>query len=34
VHTPPLPGGELLKWIARCTPAVSVSDLALHPDLR
>ena len=34
VHTPPLPGGELLKWIARCTPAVPVSDLALHPDLR
>ena len=34
VHTPPLPGDELLKWIARCTPAIPEGDLALHPDLR
>ena len=34
VHTPPLPADELLQWIARCTPALSLSDLALHPDLR
>jgi diguanylate cyclase (GGDEF)-like protein len=34
VHTKPLPADELLTWIARCTPAVSLSDLALHPDLR
>jgi EAL domain-containing protein (putative c-di-GMP-specific phosphodiesterase class I) len=34
VHTPPLPADELLSWIARCTPQVAASDLALHPDLR
>lgn len=34
VHTPPLPADELLSWIARCTPQVAVSDLALHPHLR
>jgi EAL domain-containing protein (putative c-di-GMP-specific phosphodiesterase class I) len=34
VHTPPLPAGELLAWIGRCTPQLSLSDLALHPDLR
>lgn len=34
VHTPPLPAGELLTWISERTPAVSISDLALHPDLR
>ena len=34
VHTPPLPGGELLRWIARCAPVVPMSDLALHTDLR
>ena len=34
VHTPPLPADELLRWIADCTPQLSVSDLALHPDLR
>ncbi|OBA93050.1 hypothetical protein A5662_20400 [Mycobacteriaceae bacterium 1482268.1] len=34
VHTPPLPAGELLPWIARCTPQLVVGDLALHPDLR
>ncbi|RDH77784.1 diguanylate cyclase [Mycolicibacterium moriokaense] len=34
VHTPPLPADELLTWIASCTPAPSLSDLALHPDLR
>jgi diguanylate cyclase len=34
VHTPPLPADELLEWTNRCTPAASMSDLALHPDLR
>ncbi|WP_234834836.1 bifunctional diguanylate cyclase/phosphodiesterase [Mycolicibacterium stellerae] len=34
VHTPPLPADELIAWIERCTPPLSVSDLALHPDLR
>ncbi|MDT5005185.1 MAG: diguanylate cyclase [Mycobacterium sp.] len=34
VHTPPLPAEELLAWIGRCTPQLSLSDLALHPDLR
>lgn len=34
VHTQPLPAEELLEWIARCTPTVSLGDLALHPDLR
>jgi diguanylate cyclase (GGDEF)-like protein len=34
VHTPPLPAEDLLAWIGRCTPQLSLSDLALHPDLR
>ena len=34
VHTPPLPADQLLRWIADLTPQFSVSDLALHPDLR
>jgi diguanylate cyclase len=34
VHTPPLPADELLEWTDRCTPATSMSDLALYPDLR
>ncbi len=34
VHTAPLPADELLTWIDRCTPQLSLSDLALHPDLR
>ncbi len=34
MHTPPLPADQLLRWITDCTPQISVSDLALHPDLR
>jgi EAL domain-containing protein (putative c-di-GMP-specific phosphodiesterase class I) len=34
IHTPPLPPEELLAWIGRCTPQLSLSDLALHPELR
>ena len=34
VHTPPLPADELLPWIVRYTPQFTLSDLALHPDLR
>ena len=34
IHTPPLPPEELLAWIGRCTPPLSLSDLALHPELR
>jgi diguanylate cyclase (GGDEF)-like protein len=34
IHTPPLPPEELLTWIGRCTPQLSLSDLALHPELR
>ena len=34
VHTPPLPADVLQRWTARCTPVLSGTDLALHPDLR
>ncbi len=34
VHTQPLPADQLLSWISCCAPQISVSDLALHTDLR